>query len=110
MRKSKFSESQISAILKEVLGDPSRRSGTGPCGEQGHASLSGAQVRGRDPERREATAGTRSEEDQTDVRRTGARERDDQGRALPKSVTLSAKQQVLEILVQERRPARTAGL
>src|SRR5262245_25752617 len=59
----------------------------------------------------EATEGARGGErqTQTDVRRSRARERGDQGRLEPKAVTPSAKREVLAVLVHEHQlPVRRA--
>ena len=97
MKKSRFTESQIVAVLKE--GDAGvpvaqlvRKHGISTATYYNWRSKY-AGVDGVRPEAHEGARGGELEA-QADVRRPGARERSDQGRLVPKTVTPSVKRQV----------------
>ncbi len=105
MRKSKFSDTQIVAMLKDAesgvpVADSSESTGSArQRSSSGAASMGGVHFR---PEAA-ARARDREREAETDVRGPGARERGHQGCPEPKAVRPSAKRQIAEVLVQEHQ-------
>ena len=117
MRKSRFTEADRRILKEGEAGVPIaelvRKHGISRATYFNWKSkYAGATVAGAEADER-ARGGEREAE--TDVRGSRARERGDQGRAQPKTVTPTARRQVIEILVTEhqlsvRRACRVAGL
>lgn len=119
MRKSKFSEGQIVAILKEgeaglAVAEVCRKHARYQCGDLLRLE---EQIRRQHGERPDAHArvGSRERSAQTNVRRSRAGERRHQGRALAKVVAPSAKRQVVQLMTHEyrlpiKRACEVAGL
>ena len=107
MRKSKFSETQHVAMLKDAessvpVADLLRKHGVS---QQGDVLQVAEQVRRGVGVGRQAAAGARGRERkaETDVRRPGAGERGHQGCPQPKAIRPSAKRPIAEVLVREHQ-------
>ena len=112
MRKSKFSETQIVGILKDAEAGVAVNDLLGTHGISRATLLQVAQqIRWGESLRRDAVAGPRGRERQTeaDVRGPGTRERGHQGCPGPKIIGPSAKRQGAALLVGDHRlPVRRA--